>query len=72
MGGATPLSLPAAIVDAVNKCDADARRELYSGVVLMGGTSLLSGLRERTERTLAEVAPQARRVLCNLFLLLVR
>lgn len=61
-GPQPPLSLPASIVDSINKCDVDARRELYTGVVLTGGTSLMAGLRERLERTLAEVAPQASKV----------
>ncbi|GAB4819420.1 hypothetical protein N2152v2_006466 [Parachlorella kessleri] len=46
----------------INKCDVDVRRELYSGVVLTGGTSMFSSMRDRLERELAEVAPQMAKV----------
>ncbi len=54
------LRLSIAIVyQAIAKSDVDVRRELYSGILLTGGTSLLSGLRDRLERDLLEFAPQA-------------
>jgi actin-like protein 6A len=50
-------ALPALVAESVARCDVDARRELYSGVVLTGGTSLLPSLRERLERELADNVP---------------
>ncbi len=43
--------------EAINRCDVDARKDLYQGVVLTGGTSLVPGLRDRLERTLTEAGP---------------
>jgi actin-related protein len=40
----------------------DVRRELYSGIVLTGGTSMFSTLRDRLERELTEIAPQMAKV----------
>ena len=44
------------------RCDVDVRRELYSGVVLTGGTAGFSTLRDRLERELTELAPQMAKV----------
>lgn len=52
-------ALPALVAESIARCDVDARRELYSGVVLTGGTSLLPSLRERLERDLADGAAGA-------------
>lgn len=51
------LPLPGLVMESINHVDPDARRELYSGVVLTGGSSLFAGFRERLEREMAEVAP---------------
>lgn len=40
----------------------DIRRELYSGVVLTGGTAMFTTLRDRLERELTEIAPQMAKV----------
>jgi actin-like protein 6A len=50
-------ALPLLVAESVARCDVDARRELFSGVVLTGGTSLLPSLRERLERELADNVP---------------
>eukprot|EP00891_Asterochloris_glomerata_P009333 jgi/Astpho2/9333/fgenesh1_pm.00142_%23_5_t len=50
------------IVQSINKCDVDLRASMYPVAVLTGGTSQLSGLRERLERELGEVAAQNARV----------
>ena len=54
--------LPAAVVDVVNRCDVDIRREMFGGVVLTGGGSLFPNLKERLERELAEAVPAAAKV----------
>ncbi|EIE27441.1 putative Acttin-related protein 4 [Coccomyxa subellipsoidea C-169] len=43
--------------DSINRCDAELRRDLYSGILLAGGTAMFTGLRDRLERELAEAAP---------------
>lgn len=40
----------------------DVRRELYSGVVLTGGTAMFASLRDRLERELTEIAPNMAKV----------
>mmetsp|Transcript_30869 Transcript_30869/g.67419 ORF Transcript_30869/g.67419 Transcript_30869/m.67419 type:complete len:456 (-) Transcript_30869:65-1432(-) len=42
------------VLDAIGKCDVDVRKELYGGVLLTGGVSLIPNLRERLERELSE------------------
>lgn len=54
--------LQAIIANCIAGCDPDVRRELYSGVVLTGGTALFSSLRDRLERELTEVAPHLSKV----------
>jgi hypothetical protein len=49
-------------VSCVNKCDVDIRRDLYNGVVFTGGTSLITGAKERLERELIDAAPQGAKV----------
>lgn len=45
--------------DAVSACDTDCRRELYGGVVLTGGCSVIPGVLERFMTDLAVLTPQA-------------
>ena len=33
------------VLETINKCDVDIRRELYSGIILTGGTALLTAVR---------------------------
>lgn len=47
---------------ARRRCDVDVRRELYSGVVLAGGTAMFASLRDRLERELTEIAPNMAKV----------
>lgn len=44
--------------DAISACDVDVRRELYGGIVLTGGCSLIPGTIERFTRELAFLTPQ--------------
>lgn len=58
VGGADSLAgLPACVSECIGRCDVDVRRELYSGIVLTGGTALFGTLRDRLEKELSEVAP---------------
>lgn len=50
------------LLDSINRCDVDIRREMYNGVVLSGGTSLFTGLRDRLEKDLFDLAPQGTKV----------
>lgn len=46
------------VYDAISACDIDVRRELYSGIILSGGCSLIPGTVERFTRELAILTPQ--------------
>ena len=45
------------VLNAINKCDMAIRRDLYSNIVLSGGTTLIPGFVERLEHELHGVAP---------------
>jgi actin len=46
------------IVEAVSKCDIDLRRDLYSNIVLSGGSTMFPGLKERLTKEIAEMIPE--------------
>ena len=52
------ISLPELAFRAVSNCDVDCRRDLFGGVVVTGGTSLIPGALERFSRELAIRTPQ--------------
>ncbi|CAL9776942.1 unnamed protein product [Musa acuminata subsp. burmannicoides] len=50
------------VIESINRCDADIKRELFSSILLAGGTASMLQLKERLEKELMEEAPQAARV----------
>lgn len=54
--------LPHMVIESINKCDVDIRRELFSSILLAGGTASMQQLKERLEKDLLEESPQAARV----------
>ncbi|XP_042964817.1 actin-related protein 4-like isoform X1 [Carya illinoinensis] len=54
--------LPQMVIESINKCDVDIRRELFSSILLAGGTTSMQQLKERLEKDLLEESPQAARV----------
>jgi actin len=44
--------------ESIQECDMDIRKELYSNVILSGGTTLYSGLPDRLEQELDKLCPQ--------------
>ncbi|KAJ6803309.1 actin-related protein 4 isoform X2 [Iris pallida] len=59
---AAARGLPQMVIESINKCDVDIRRELFSSILLAGGTASMQQLKERLEKDLIEDAPQAARV----------
>nr|GMD00019.1 actin-related protein 4-like [Ipomoea batatas] len=55
-------SLPQLVIESINRSDVDIRRELYSSILLAGGTASMQQLKERLEKDLLEESPQAARV----------
>ncbi|XP_011628816.1 actin-related protein 4 isoform X1 [Amborella trichopoda] len=63
LDNSTPIrGLPQMVIDSINKCDVDIRRELFSSILLAGGTASMQQVKERLEKDLMEEAPQAARV----------
>ncbi|KRX08954.1 hypothetical protein PPERSA_08157 [Pseudocohnilembus persalinus] len=50
------------VVDSINSCDIDIRKELFQNIVVTGGNSLLNGFCSRLTQKLTDVAPQNSRV----------
>ena len=44
--------------ESINECDIDVRKDLYSNVILSGGTTLYEGLPDRLEKELDGMCPQ--------------
>lgn len=47
------------VFDSINKCDVDIRRDLYSNVVISGGTTMFPNLDQRLKNELDALSPQA-------------
>ncbi|GLT81313.1 hypothetical protein SLA2020_527040 [Shorea laevis] len=54
--------LPQMVLESINKCDVDIRKELFGSILLAGGTASMQQLKERLEKDLLEESPQAARV----------
>jgi len=52
------VGLPELVAECIKACDTDMRRELWGGIVVSGGGSLLPGLTERLHSRLNELVPQ--------------
>ncbi|MEX2739550.1 MAG: actin, cytoplasmic 2, partial [Candidatus Wukongarchaeota archaeon] len=46
------------IYNSIQKCDIDLRRDLYSNIVLSGGSTMFPGLKERLHKELTELVPE--------------
>ena len=46
------------VMESINKCDIDLRKELLSNIILTGGNSLFGGLYEILQKKLTDIAPQ--------------
>ena len=60
--GAPAKGLPQLILENINKCDVDVRKDLFGSILLAGGGSLFGSLRERLEVELHDAAPTNVRV----------
>jgi len=47
---------------SIKKCDIDIRKDLYTNVVLSGGTTMFTGIDERLKKELAALAPASAKV----------
>ncbi|KAE8677209.1 hypothetical protein F3Y22_tig00111542pilonHSYRG00142 [Hibiscus syriacus] len=54
--------LPQMVIESINRCDVDIRKELFGSILLSGGTASMQQLKERLEKDLLEESPHAARV----------
>merc|ERR1712039_370033 len=47
---------------SIQKCDVDIRRDLYTNVVLSGGTTMFAGIGERMTKELSALAPATMKI----------
>ena len=47
------------IVGAISECDVDLRRDLYSNIVLSGGSTMFPGIKERLTKEIKEQIPES-------------
>ncbi|KAF4703308.1 Actin, aortic smooth muscle [Perkinsus olseni] len=50
------------LFNSIMKCDLDIRKDLYANVVLSGGTTMFSGIRERMGKELTALAPSTMKI----------
>ncbi len=60
--GSEELPLDEQIYQAITECDVDLRRDLYSNIVLSGGSTMFPGLKERLHKELTELVPETMEV----------
>jgi actin beta/gamma 1 len=48
--------------DSIMKCDLDIRKDLYSNVVMSGGTTMFSGIADRMQKELTALAPSTMKI----------
>jgi actin-like protein 6A len=50
------------VVESINNCDTDIKRDLFSNIIITGGNTCFRGFLERLQRQVPDVAPQNFRV----------
>ncbi|CAF2709132.1 unnamed protein product, partial [Rotaria sp. Silwood2] len=50
------------VYNTIMKCDIDIRKELYSNIVLSGGTTMFPGIADRMQKEMTSLAPSAMKV----------
>jgi actin len=48
--------------DSIVKCDVDIRKDLYSNIVLAGGSTMFEGIEHRMEKEMKAVAPATMKI----------
>jgi actin-related protein len=59
-------SLQHLVVSSVSKCDVDARKELLSNILLVGGGSMIDGIGPRLQYELQQLLPLSMKVINDL------
>ena len=53
------------VYNSIMKCDVDIRADLYSNIVLAGGTSMFPGIADRLQKEVAQLAPPTMKIKVN-------
>ena len=48
--------------NSITKCDVDVRKDLYSNIVMSGGTTMFPGIAERLNKEMVTLAPSAMKI----------
>ena len=59
--GLEDLPLDEKVYDAIMDCDIDIRPNMYENIILSGGNTLILNFKERLEKELKELVPEAAR-----------
>ncbi|KAF5389136.1 hypothetical protein D9757_004986 [Collybiopsis confluens] len=62
MLGLEATGIHEAVYESIFKCDLDVRRDLYSNIVLSGGSTMYPGLADRMSKELTALAPSSMKV----------
>lgn len=62
MMGTKQMSIPDVVNQAIARCDQDIQKDLYSNIVLAGGTTLFTGLSDRLQKELQIITPPLTRI----------
>lgn len=60
--GKEDLGLHHLTYNSIQKCDVDIRKDLYSNIVLSGGTTMYEGLSDRLSKEMQALAPSAMKI----------
>ena len=60
--GKDMLGLHDLTYQSIIKCDIDVRKELFSNIVMSGGTTMFNGIAERLNKEVTALAPAAMKV----------
>merc|ERR1712061_380608 len=52
-------------IQSIMKCDVDIRKDLYSNVLLSGGTTMFAGIGERMTKELTALAPSTMKIMLS-------
>ncbi|KAK7466078.1 Actin-2 [Stygiomarasmius scandens] len=62
MVGLESAGIHETVYNSIQRCDLDIRRDLYSNIVLSGGTTLYPGLSDRMQKEITALAPSSVKV----------
>lgn len=52
-------------LQSIQKCDIDIRKELYSNIVMSGGSTMFPGIAERLTKEITALAPSTMKIKVN-------